>query len=80
LKSRGIGIIITDHNVRETLGVCDRAYILNEGRILEEGSPEKIAQSEKAKKIYLGDGFELGGRRLSQSKKKKSIDSPARGR
>jgi lipopolysaccharide export system ATP-binding protein len=80
LKSRGIGIIITDHNVRETLGVCDRAYILNEGRILEEGSPEKIAQSEKAKKIYLGDGFELGGRRLSQKEEKKSIDSPAQGR
>ena len=59
LKSKGIGIIITDHNVRETLGVCDRAYILNEGRILEEGTPEKIAQSEKARKIYLGDGFEL---------------------
>lgn len=59
LKSKGIGIIITDHNVRETLGVCDRAYILNEGTILEEGSPESIAQSEKARKIYLGDGFEL---------------------
>jgi lipopolysaccharide export system ATP-binding protein len=60
LKSKGIGIIITDHNVRETLGVCDRAYILNEGRILEEGAPEYIAQSQKARKIYLGDGFELG--------------------
>ena len=59
LKSKGIGIIITDHNVRETLGVCDRAYILNEGRILEEGVPEVIAQSQKARKIYLGDGFEL---------------------
>jgi lipopolysaccharide export system ATP-binding protein len=63
LKSKGIGIIITDHNVRETLGVCDRAYILNEGRILEEGAPEVIAQSQKARKIYLGDGFELGGSR-----------------
>ncbi len=59
LKSKGIGIIITDHNVRETLGVCDRAYILNDGQILEEGSPESIAQSDKARKIYLGDGFEL---------------------
>ncbi len=59
LKSKGIGIIITDHNVRETLGVCDRAYILNEGSILEEGNPESIAQSQKARKIYLGDGFEL---------------------
>ncbi len=60
LKSRGIGIIITDHNVRETLGVCDRAYILHEGRILEEGPPEKIVQSEKAKTVYLGNDFELG--------------------
>jgi len=59
LKSKGIGIIITDHNVRETLGVCDRAYILNEGVILEEGPPEKIAHSRKAKRIYLGDGFQL---------------------
>jgi len=59
LKSKGIGIIITDHNVRETLGVCDRAYILNEGHILEEGDPESIARSQKARKIYLGDGFEL---------------------
>ena len=59
LKSKRIGIIITDHNVRETLGVCDRAYILNEGRILEEGTPDKIARSEKARRFYLGDGFEL---------------------
>jgi lipopolysaccharide export system ATP-binding protein len=80
LKSKGIGIIITDHNVRETLGVCDRAYILNEGRILEEGTPEKIAQSEKARKIYLGDGFELGSRRVSQEEEKKGIGSPAQGR
>ena len=71
LKSKGIGIIITDHNVRETLGVCDRAYILNEGRILEEGVPEYIAQSQKARKIYLGDGFELerGGRSKEDEKK-----------
>jgi lipopolysaccharide export system ATP-binding protein len=59
LKSKGIGIIITDHNVRETLGVCDRAYILNDGVILEEGSPEKIARSRRARKIYLGEGFKL---------------------
>jgi lipopolysaccharide export system ATP-binding protein len=60
LKSKGIGIIITDHNVRETLGVCDRAYIINEGRILEEGAPEAIAGSQRARQIYLGDTFELG--------------------
>lgn len=59
LKSMGIGIIITDHNVRETLGVCDRAYIINEGRLLETGRPEEIAQSPKAKKIYLGERFRL---------------------
>ena len=75
LKSRGIGIIITDHNVRETLGVCDRAYILNEGKILEEGAPEKIAQSRKARKIYLGDSFELGGNRGSQKDEKREIIS-----
>lgn len=80
LKSKGIGIIITDHNVRETLGVCDRAYILNEGRILEEGAPEKIAQSQKARKIYLGDGFELGGRRLSKEDEKKEVSPSAQGR
>jgi len=59
LQSKGIGIIITDHNVRETLGVCDRAYIINEGRILEKGSPEEIAQSKRARQIYLGEGFRL---------------------
>jgi lipopolysaccharide export system ATP-binding protein len=59
LQSKGIGIIITDHNVRETLGVCDRAYIINEGRILERGTPEEIAQSKRARKIYLGEGFRL---------------------
>lgn len=59
LKERGIGVLITDHNVRDTLGICDRAYILSEGRIVEEGSPEKIAASKKAKKIYLGENFSL---------------------
>lgn len=59
LKRRQIGVLISDHNVRETLGVCDRAYILNEGCILEHGSPEEIAQSPKAKAIYLGEKFRL---------------------
>lgn len=54
-----IGVLITDHNVRETLGICDRAYILNEGTILEEGSPEKIASSSEARKFYLGESFRL---------------------
>ena len=59
LKNRGIGILISDHNVRETLGVCDRAYILSDGVVLEEGPPEKIAASEMARKIYLGEEFRL---------------------
>jgi lipopolysaccharide export system ATP-binding protein len=59
LQSKGIGIIITDHNVRETLGVCQRAYIINEGRILERGTPEEIAQSKRARQIYLGESFRL---------------------
>jgi lipopolysaccharide export system ATP-binding protein len=57
LKGKGIGVVISDHNVRETLGVCDQAYILNEGRILEKGTPEEIAQSRKAREIYLGENF-----------------------
>lgn len=59
LKQRGIGVLLTDHNVRETLGICDRAYILNDGTILEEGDPAKIANSPRAREIYLGDHFEL---------------------
>jgi len=59
LTKRGIGILISDHNVRETLGVCEKAYILNQGKILESGTPEHIASSEIARKIYLGDEFKL---------------------
>jgi lipopolysaccharide export system ATP-binding protein len=59
LITTGIGILITDHNVRETLGICDRAYIVNEGILLEEGTPESIAASEKARKFYLGEGFKF---------------------
>jgi lipopolysaccharide export system ATP-binding protein len=79
LKSKGIGIIITDHNVRETLGVCDRAYILNEGRILEAGSPEKIARSRKAREIYLGDGFELIGKPKTKREWEKDVTTPVQG-
>ncbi|HPK19308.1 MAG TPA: LPS export ABC transporter ATP-binding protein, partial [Syntrophales bacterium] len=57
LKSKGIGVVISDHNVRETLSVCDRAYILNEGAVLIEGLPEMIAESKIARKFYLGDDF-----------------------
>ena len=59
LKGRGIGVLISDHNVRETLTVCDRAYILNAGRILEEGDPATIAASPRARAIYLGEQFRL---------------------
>ena len=59
LRERGIGVLITDHNVRETLGICDRAYILNEGTVLEEGVPARIAESPRAREIYLGDKFRL---------------------
>ena len=59
LTATGIGVLITDHNVRETLGICDRAYIVNDGTVLEEGNPDKIASSEKARKFYLGEGFRL---------------------
>jgi lipopolysaccharide export system ATP-binding protein len=55
----GIGVLITDHNVRETLGICDRAYILNEGVVLEEGLPQQIAASAKARRVYLGEAFRL---------------------
>ena len=79
LKSKGIGIIITDHNVRETLGVCDRAYILNEGHILEAGSPEKIARSQKAREIYLGDGFELSASHKAKRTLKRNTQPPVQG-
>jgi lipopolysaccharide export system ATP-binding protein len=59
LKRRGIGVLITDHNVRETLGICDRAYIVNEGTVLEEGTPMQIADSPRARQIYLGEAFRL---------------------
>jgi len=59
LKRRGIGVLITDHNVRETLGICDRAYIVNEGTVLEEGTPAAIAESPRARRIYLGESFRL---------------------
>jgi len=57
LKERGIGVLITDHSVRETLSITDRAYIINEGEIIASGSPQQVAQDEKVKQIYLGDQF-----------------------
>ena len=57
LKAKGIGVLISDHNIRETLSVCDRAYILNEGAVLVEGKPEEIAACEAARRIYFGEKF-----------------------
>jgi len=59
LRDQGIGVIITDHNVRDTLRVCDRAYIINEGEILEEGEPEVIFNSHRVKEVYLGEEFSI---------------------
>lgn len=59
LKSRNIGVLITDHNVRETLGICDRAYIMNEGSVLTEGSPDVLLNNDKVRQVYLGQAFRL---------------------
>jgi len=59
LKDRNIGVLITDHNVRETLGICDHAYILNDGRVLAAGRPDEIIYNESVRKVYLGENFRL---------------------
>ena len=59
LKARGIGVLITDHNVRETLGICDRAYIISEGRVLAEGRPSDIINNAEVRKVYLGEHFRM---------------------
>mgnify|MGYP001002315007 FL=1 len=59
LKEREIGVLITDHNVRETLGICDRAYIISEGHVLAQGKPEEIIDNEKVREVYLGEHFRL---------------------
>jgi len=59
LKNRGIGVLITDHNVRETLGICDRAYILNAGSVLAQGSPEAVLGNPDVRRVYLGESFRL---------------------
>jgi lipopolysaccharide export system ATP-binding protein len=59
LKQRGIGVLITDHNVRETLGICDRAYILAEGGVLAQGSPAELLENPDVRRVYLGDSFRL---------------------
>jgi lipopolysaccharide export system ATP-binding protein len=59
LKERSIGVLITDHNVRETLGICDRAYIISEGRVLAAGVPDAIVENENVRRVYLGENFRL---------------------
>ena len=59
LKERGIGVLITDHNVRETLGICDHAYIISEGRVLAAGSPQKIVANAEVRRVYLGEHFRM---------------------
>ncbi len=59
LRTRGIGVLITDHNVRETLSICDRAYILSDGQVFEEGTPSELTASERARQVYLGERFRL---------------------
>jgi len=60
LKTRGIGVLITDHNVRETLGIVDRAYILHDGQVLMSGTPDDVVQNENVRRVYLGDNFRIG--------------------
>jgi lipopolysaccharide export system ATP-binding protein len=59
LKARGIGVLITDHNVRETLGICDRAYIINEGSVLASGRPDDIVGNDNVRRVYLGENFRM---------------------
>ena len=59
LKERGIGVLITDHNVRETLGICDHAYIISEGKVLASGAPENIIDNDAVRKVYLGENFRM---------------------
>ncbi len=59
LRSRGIGVLITDHNVRETLGICDRAYIISDGSVLAEGTPQEIVADEQVRRVYLGEHFRM---------------------
>ena len=59
LKQRGIGVLITDHNVRETLGICDHAYIISEGRVLAQGTPEEIVANADVRRVYLGEHFKM---------------------
>ena len=64
LKNKNIGILITDHNVQETLAITDKTYLMFEGKILKAGSPEELAQDEMVRKVYLGQNFELRKKKI----------------
>jgi ABC-type multidrug transport system ATPase subunit len=66
LKNRGLGILITDHNVSDTLDITDRAYIISEGCVLESGTPHEIAESKGVRKVYLGDKFQMGYNKVNE--------------
>ena len=59
LQERGIGVLITDHNVRETLGICDQAFIISEGTVLTHGTPQDIVENPEVRRVYLGDNFRM---------------------
>ena len=59
LKNRGLGVLITDHNVRETLGICDHAYIISDGTVLAQGSPAEIVNDANVRRVYLGENFKM---------------------
>ena len=59
LKSRGIGVLITDHNVRETLGICDHAFIISDGQVLAQGTPSEIVDNAEVRRVYLGEHFRM---------------------
>ena len=59
LKERNIGVLITDHNVRETLGICDHAYIISDGSVLAQGLPSEIIENENVRRVYLGENFKM---------------------
>jgi lipopolysaccharide export system ATP-binding protein len=59
LRERNIGVLITDHNVRETLGICERGYIMSDGQVIAAGTPDELLKNEQVRKVYLGEGFKL---------------------
>ena len=67
LKGRGIGVLITDHNVRETLGICDRAYIISEGKVLTDGHPDEIVGDPAVRRVYLGEHFRITAAALGKT-------------